>query len=84
MLGVEKYTENLLEEALQLLTVSYVVNERIGEEPPTAHNPPCKVGPRGLDVLGYPLSNLMKCYDFNKSLQFLDLVFNKLIVARRF
>ena len=47
VLGVEKYTENLLEEALQLLTVSYVVNERIGEEPPTAQNPPCKVGGGG-------------------------------------
>ena len=49
VLGVAKYTENLLEEALQLLTTSYVVNERIGEEPPTAQNPACKMmKPRGL------------------------------------
>merc|ERR1712130_470951 len=34
VLGVEKYTENQHEEALELLTVSYIVNDRIGEEPP--------------------------------------------------
>lgn len=43
VLGVEKYTENQQEEALELLTVSYVVNERIGEEPP--HGPPQGSGP---------------------------------------
>ena len=34
MLGVERYTENQHEEALELLTVSYIVNDRIGEDPP--------------------------------------------------
>ena len=34
VLGVEKYSERLLEEALDLLTVSYVVNEKIAQEPP--------------------------------------------------
>ena len=34
VLGVEKYTENLAEDALELLTISYVVNDRIMEDPP--------------------------------------------------
>ena len=34
VLGVEKYTENVLEESLKLLTTSYVVNEKTAEEPP--------------------------------------------------
>ena len=34
VLGVEKYTENLAEDALELLTISYVVNDKIMEEPP--------------------------------------------------
>ena len=34
VLGVERYTENQHEEALELLTVSYIVNDRIGEDPP--------------------------------------------------
>ena len=38
VLGVEKYTENILEESLELLTISYVVNEKIAEEPPQTQN----------------------------------------------
>jgi len=38
VLGVENYTENVLEESLELLTVSYVVNEKITEEPPHTQN----------------------------------------------
>lgn len=38
VLGVEKYTENVLEESLELLTTSYVVNEKIAEEPPQTQN----------------------------------------------
>jgi len=38
VLGVEKYTENILEESLELLTTSYVVNEKIAEEPPQTQN----------------------------------------------
>ena len=34
VLGVEKYTENLAEDALELLTISYVVNDKIMEDPP--------------------------------------------------
>ena len=34
VLGVEKYTENVLEESLELLTASHVVNKKIAEEPP--------------------------------------------------
>ena len=34
VLGVEKYTDNQQEEALQLFTISYAVNEKLGEEPP--------------------------------------------------
>ena len=34
VLGVEKYTENCLEDALELLTTSYIVNERLENEPP--------------------------------------------------
>ena len=30
----EKYTENLAEDALELLTISYVVNDKIMEDPP--------------------------------------------------
>ena len=40
MLGVEKYTENFVEDALELLTISYVVNEKIIEDPPISN---CKV-----------------------------------------
>ena len=36
--GVEKYTENVLEESLELLNTSYVVNENIAEEPPQSQN----------------------------------------------
>ena len=35
--GVEKYTENMLEEALELLTISYIVNEKIIEDPPASN-----------------------------------------------
>jgi len=38
VLGVEKYTENVLEEALELLTTSYVVNEKVAEDPPVTQN----------------------------------------------
>jgi len=38
VLGVEKYTENILEESLELLTTSYIVNEKINEEPPLTQN----------------------------------------------
>ena len=38
VLGVEKYTENILEESLELLTTSYVVNEKINEDPPHTQN----------------------------------------------
>jgi len=38
VLGVEKYTENILEESLELLTTSYVVNEKINEDPPLTQN----------------------------------------------
>jgi len=38
VLGVEKYTENVLEESLELLTTSYVVNEKINEDPPLTQN----------------------------------------------
>eukprot|EP00092_Neocalanus_flemingeri_P062967 GFUD01076083.1.p1 GENE.GFUD01076083.1~~GFUD01076083.1.p1 ORF type:complete len:385 (+),score=128.60 GFUD01076083.1:22-1155(+) len=38
VLGVEKYTENVLEESLALLTVSYVVNEKITDDPPHTQN----------------------------------------------
>ena len=37
VLGVEKYTENMLEEALELLTISYIVNEKIIEDPPASN-----------------------------------------------
>ena len=43
VLGVEKYTENQHEEALELLTVSYIVNDRIGEEPPNMPTPANKM-----------------------------------------
>ena len=43
VLGVEKYTENQHEEALELLTVSYIVNDRIGEEPPSMPTPANKM-----------------------------------------
>lgn len=43
MLGVEKYTENQHEEALELLTVSYIVNDRIGEDPPNMPTPANKM-----------------------------------------
>ena len=43
VLGVEKYTENQHEEALELLTVSYIVNDRIGEEPPEMQTPANKM-----------------------------------------
>lgn len=39
VLGVEKYTENQQEEALELFTISYVVNEKLGEEPPNKDPP---------------------------------------------
>ena len=42
--GVEKYRDNCLEEALELLTTSYVVNEKILEGPPNTHTPSMKVG----------------------------------------
>ena len=32
MLGVEKYTADLLEEAADLLTMSYIVNDRITKD----------------------------------------------------
>ena len=38
VLGVEKYTENILEESLELLTTSYVVTEKIAEELPQTQN----------------------------------------------
>ena len=40
VLGVEKYTDNMLEEALELFTISYIVNEKIIEDPPQSG---CKV-----------------------------------------
>ena len=43
VLGVEKYTENQHEEALELLTVSYIVNDRIGEDPPNMPTPANKM-----------------------------------------
>lgn len=43
VLGVEKYEDNKFEEALELLTVSYVVNEKILEDPPEAKVPSNKV-----------------------------------------
>lgn len=48
VLGVEKYTENLLEEALELLTVSYVVNEKVAEDPPFTQCPLKVMAKRGL------------------------------------
>jgi len=46
VLGVEKYTENFVEDALELLTISYVVNEKIIEDPPISN---CKaMAKRGL------------------------------------
>ena len=43
VLGVDKYTENLVEDALELLTISYVVNEKIIEDPPVINTKDCKV-----------------------------------------
>lgn len=48
VLGVEKYTENMYEEALELLTVSYIVNEKIAEDPPYPKNPMKVMLKRGL------------------------------------
>ena len=41
VLGVEKYTENLAEDALELLTISYVVNDKIMEDPPPGVHKVC-------------------------------------------
>jgi len=49
VVGVEKYTDNCLEEALELLTTSYVVNEKILEDPPSTHMSSMKImNKRGL------------------------------------
>jgi len=49
VVGVEKYTENCLEEALELLTTSYIVNEKILEDPPSTQMPQMKtMNKRGL------------------------------------
>ena len=39
VMGVEKYTENALDESLELLTTSYIVNEKILEENPVSKTP---------------------------------------------
>merc|ERR1712059_55247 len=48
VLGVDKYTENLFDEAVRLLSVSYVVNERITENPPHTQCPLKVMAKRGL------------------------------------
>ena len=43
VLGVERYTDRMLEEALDLLTMSYIVNEKIVDEAPAVANNNYKV-----------------------------------------
>ena len=56
VLGVEKYTDNSVEEALELLTVSYIVNEKIVED-----SPPNKESSSQSKVISYPLCICSSC-----------------------
>jgi hypothetical protein len=43
LLGVEQFQERKLEESVEQLTVAYIVNQRLLEDPPIMANPKLKV-----------------------------------------
>jgi hypothetical protein len=46
LLGVEQFQERKLEESVEQLTVAYIVNQRLLEDPPIMANPKLKVNLR--------------------------------------
>ncbi len=57
LLGVEQFQERKLEESVEQLTVAYIVNQRLLEDPPIMANPKLKVNLlpvlRIHDILGW-------------------------------